>query len=71
MLMRRFPLRTLLLGLAALIVIALLAQALRQGLFEAHNEYVLTAARAGGVWVAGMTGGDWGRGWCVRNAERW
>ena len=49
MLMRRFPLRTLLLGLAALIVIALLAQALRQGLFEAHNEYVLTAARAGGV----------------------
>jgi phospholipid/cholesterol/gamma-HCH transport system substrate-binding protein len=49
MLMRRFPLRTLLLGVAALLVLALLAQALRQGLFEAHNDYILTAARAGGV----------------------
>ena len=49
MLMRRFPLRAMLLGLAALIVLAVLAQALRQGLFEAHNEYILTAARAGGV----------------------
>ena len=48
-LMRRFPLRAILLGLAALIALALLAQALRQGLFEAHNEYILTAARAGGV----------------------
>ena len=47
--MRRFPLRTLLLALAALIALALLAQALRQGLFEAHNEYILKAVRAGGV----------------------
>jgi len=49
MLMRRFPLRALLLGLAALLVLALVAQALRQGLFEAHNDYTLTAPRAGGV----------------------
>jgi phospholipid/cholesterol/gamma-HCH transport system substrate-binding protein len=49
MLIRRFPLRAMLLGLAALIALAALAQALRQGLFEAHNNYTLTAARASGV----------------------
>lgn len=46
---RRLDLRWLLGAAVLLIISALLAQALRQGVFQAHNNYTLSAPRAQGV----------------------
>ena len=46
---RPLNMRVMLGAVAAMIVIALLAQALRQGMFQAHSSYTLSAPRAQGV----------------------